>query len=222
MLEDPWLADRLQQSAFTVEDSDSTKDLALVGPGFYQAKVCAGDMRRVDDLEGAGFRVVDVNITLTRLAAPMVGEPACTVAPARPDEQRSPLLEMAARDYTVSRFHLDPRVPDAVAIAIKRDWLAAYLDEKRGDELLVAEIGGRPVGFLAVMASSDGQRVIDLIAVASDARAAGVGRALVGHLAEYGTRIDVGTQISNVSALRFYESLGFRAQQARYVLHRHV
>lgn len=221
MIEDRWLAHRLGRPAFTVEAGDEAQDFVGAGPGFYQAKVEAANVRRVNELEAAGFRVVDVNVTLTRPAASLSGEPACSVVPARA-HQRGALLEMAANDYTVSRFHLDPRMPAAVASAIKRDWVAAYLDGDRGEELLVAELEDRPIGFLAALASPDGHRVIDLIAVASNARCAGAGRTLVGRLAAYGAPIDVGTQISNVAALRFYERLNFRVRQARYVLHRHA
>ena len=65
-------------------------------------------------------------------------------------------------------------------------------------------------------------RVIDLIAVHPSARRSGAGRALVTHLLATSDRpVEAGTQVANVPALGFYGELGFRAVEARYVLHRH-
>jgi hypothetical protein len=35
-------------------------------------------------------------------------------------------------------------------------------------------------------------------------------------------RLRVGTQISNIRAMRLYESIGFRAAETSYVLHAHI
>jgi dTDP-4-amino-4,6-dideoxy-D-galactose acyltransferase len=87
--------------------------------------------------------------------------------------------------------------------------------------VLVVRVDGKPSGFLAVLRSDDAH-VIDLIAIAAEARGRGAGRALVAHLlATSPQRVDVGTQIANVGALRFYERLGFEVTETRYVLHCH-
>ena len=79
--------------------------------------------------------------------------------------------------------------------------------------MLAASVDDAPAGFLAVLAG-EGTRVIDLVAVAADRRGAGLGAALVRRFltlcAEAGARAEVGSQVSNVGALRLYEELGFR------------
>lgn len=220
MRSDPWLAERLGRPAFTVEEGDAP-DAAAPKSAFLQTRVPAADVERVGGLERAGWSVVDVTVTLAR--EPGV-EPRAGVwsigAPAAGD--RDGLLGIARDDYDVSRFHLDPQIPDTMAGRIKRDWLAACLDGERGDRVLVAAGDDGPAGFLAVLRTPATQ-VIDLIAVRAAARGTGAGRALVSHLlAESGETVEVGTQIANVNALRFYESLGFRARESRYVLHRHT
>lgn len=197
------------------------------GPASYQVKVDAKRVADVAMLERSGFTVVDVNLTLARsvAGAALASAAGVEVRDARPADADE-VLRIAARDLRVSRFHLDPEVPDRVASAIKRDWVGAYLDGARGERLLVAVSDGRPAGFLAVLAAG-AARVIDLIAVGEGTRGTGAGRALVARFLELAAaagaeRAEVGTQVGNVGALRFYEELGFRASGARFVLHRHV
>lgn len=224
MEEDPWLAERLGCAAWWVPPHTPAGELrehaAAHAPAFYQAKVDARDVAAVRELSAAGMTVVDLNLTLSRAPDPSLAPPA-GVGEAAPADAAD-LLEIATRHYDVSRFHMDPEIPAEAAARIKRDWVRAYLDGERGNRLLVAERDGRAAGFLAELADGE-RRVIDLIAVRADARGAGLGRALVTEVVRSSPgRVDVGTQAANVGALRFYESLGFRAAHARYVLHLHA
>lgn len=213
MREDAWLAARLGTPCFTVESDDAPPSLA--GEGFWQAKVDCSDVARVGALEEAGFRVVDVNVTLRREAAePPAAQAGIVVADAQ-GEDREAVLEIAEHHYDVSRFHLDPHVADDRARLVKRDWAAAVLDGERGERMLVARREGAVAGFLATLAGP----VIDLVAVRTELRGAGIGRALVAALGN--GAIEVGTQGWNTAAIRFYEHLGFRTVSTRYVLHGH-
>lgn len=226
MREDHWLGERLGAVALTWEPGDDPTVLVAEArrrsPAFAQARVPCSDVATAGALESAGFRVLDVSITLRRPAGGEAPGGACEVADARP-EQRASLLAIASGHYRVSRFHMDPLIAPAIADQIKRDWLAAHLDGERGVRLLVASVASRPVGFLGVLAPERGVHVIDLIAVHADARGAGVGEALVRTLlAAPGQRVDVGTQAANTRAIRFYERLGFQTVETRYVLHLHA
>src|SRR5687767_5640622 len=139
MREDRWLAERLGRPVYWIEPGDDVSRLS--GPAMYQAKVDADRVEEVSALERAGFSVVDVNLTLAR-APGVVDAPDVAVEEARPDHADD-VLRIAEQDYRVSRFHMDPDVPDEVARRIKRDWVQAYLDGERGERLLVAERGGR-------------------------------------------------------------------------------
>lgn len=217
MREDPWLAERLGRRVITLEDGDAPD---VTDAGFFQTRVATSDVARVAALERAGWSVVDVTVTLSRDPGIEPCSPAWSVGPPAAGD-REVLLAIARDDYDVSRFHLDPWFPDAIARRIKQDWLAACLDGERGDRVLVVAGDDGPEGFLAVMRRPAAQ-VIDLVAVRAAARGTGAGRALVAHLlAESAETIEVGTQIANVAALRFYEALGFRARETRYVLHCH-
>lgn len=222
MREDVWLGERLGCAAWTVDVGDAIEDVRTHGRGFFQARVAADDVARVGSLERAGFAAIDVNITFRREPAPVAAGTAGGGVRDGLPEDRDAVVAIAEHDYSVSRFHLDPEIPDAVARAIKRDWVDNFFRGARGDRLLVADREGQVIGFLLVLDGTDAS-VIDLIAVATEARGHGAGTALVCALAE--SRPDrpvvAGTQVSNVGALRFYERLGFTVQQTQFILHRH-
>lgn len=224
MVEDPWLAERLGRSVLTFEAGDLPDQVASAtaqrAPALAQAKVDCADVRTTVALQDAGFRVVDVNVTLSR---PAGGGGTDLDVDEATEVDRDAVLEIAGNHYGVSRFHRDAAIPDELADAIKRDWAAALLDGRRGDRLLVVRRAQRAVGFLGALAPSPGVRVIDLVAVHSAERRSGVGRTLVEALlvSGYG-RVDVGTQIANTDSLRFYERLGFTIRDTRYVLHLHT
>jgi len=224
VVEDAWLAERLGRPVLTFEAGDDPAQVARAAaaraPAFAQAKIATAEVATAAALQDAGFRVVDVNVKLSRRAG---GCDAPEAVGSATEADREAVLDIAERHYDVSRFHRDAAIPTAVANAIKRDWAAAYLDGRRGERLLVVRRDRRTVGFLAVLAPSAGLRVIDLVAVHPDARGSGAGRALVGALLASGDgRVDVGTQIANTGALRFYERLGFLVGETRYVLHLHA
>ena len=68
--------------------------------------------------------------------------------------------------------------------------------------------------------------IIDLVGVDADHQGQGAGRALsrmfIDQWRGRADRLRVGTQISNIPAMRLYESIGFRATETAYVLHAHV
>jgi ribosomal protein S18 acetylase RimI-like enzyme len=183
------------------------------------SRVPAEDVAAAEELVDAGFRVVDVNVTLEREGGE--GLSGTSVAPATAD-QHDALLEVAGSCFRYSRFHLDPRIPAQLAHRVKREWVRSYVEGRRGIELLAAGTDG----FLAALEAPDGARVIDLVGVASAARGRGLGESLVGAFAQRhggdGRTLRVGTQVANVPSLRLYEKLGFRIVSASYVLHRHV
>lgn len=219
MREDPWLAERLGCPVMTVEAGDDPA-VSADTQTFFQSRVPTSDVPRVSALERAGWSVIDVTVTLRR--DPGIDGAGGSWAVGPPGaEDREALLAIAETDYDVSRFHLDPQIPSATACRIKRDWLAACLDGERGDHVLVASTEAGPAGFLAVLRTPTAL-VIDLIAVREEARGMGAGRALVAHLLRASEHaVEVGTQVANVGALRFYEALGFQTRETRYVLHRH-
>lgn len=142
----------------------------------------------------------------------------------RPDDV--PALSAIARvSHRGTRFYSDPNFPrgrcdDLYAVWIERS-SAGW-----ADVVLVAEHEGEPAGYVSChVDGAGGAGSIGLIAVAATARRLGLGRALVdGAVAWCGERgvdqVSVVTQGRSVSALRLYESCGFRIESVGLWFHK--
>lgn len=218
---DSWLSDVLGFDAFTAATATPQRPVGE-GRTLTTYKVPVADVSAIAVAVAAGFRVVDVNVTLERMGEGDRDARAGTAAPATPD-QHAALLQVAGTCFRYSRFHLDAMLPRELADRVKREWLRSYVEGRRGIELL-ADNGA--TGFLAVLEAADGARVIDLVGVAAESQGRGVGESLVAtFIARHGAGgrlLRVGTQVANVPSLRLYEKLGFRVASSSYVLHRHT
>jgi ribosomal protein S18 acetylase RimI-like enzyme len=241
---DSWLAGILGQDVYRIcwssspfETRDSAQELrdALATTqnpsAFYYAKVPTQAVEQVRVLCSVGFFVVDVNLTYERLPqrdpdlVPRAGIVVLDLRPAIHAE----VLDIARRCFTYSRFHLDPFLTWDQANQIKTEWVRNYILGRRGEQLLVAESDGVPVGFLAVLRTEvmgRSCRVIDLIGVSAAHHGRGVGESLINHFIQVSTGecalLRVGTQVANIAAARLYERCGFRLAESAYVLHAHV
>lgn len=242
--EDRWLTGVFGHGAFKVETVSGQSAEPLVellaahekgrAEALYYAKVGAEDVRLLGRFLEAGFRVVDVNVTFgldpARVARskPASRPKACTIRTATPGDAQG-VLAIAASCFQYSRFHLDPQISRKTADLSRREWIANYIQKKRGDALYAAIVKGRPAGFLAVLSTlASGRRtaMIDLIGVDRSQQGRGVGEALVRFFIQrYKTRCDelqVGTQVANIPSMRLYEKCGFSVVKTAYVLHKHV
>ena len=238
---DRWLASIFGYEVFKVslraQGEDEMRDLSAASlfaddrPAFYYAKVPANRVSQVRDLTRLGFNVIDVNVTFERKPARLTNlltRPSIMVRDILPDEHED-VLGIAASCFVYSRFHLDPQLPNRLANDVKRAWVDSYFHRHRGERFLVAELAGRPVGFLAVLSTTlNGQRVrvIDLMGVEKAYQGHGVGRSLVDFFiddsAEQADSLKAGTQVANIPSMCLYEQCGFCVADTAYVLHAHL
>ena len=206
---------------------------AANAPCFFYTKVPTRDVGALQNATQAGFSVVDVNVTFDWQATEQteiednVSGDGLSIAVSTPDDARA-IEDIAARCFTYSRFHLDPKISVGVANDIKRVW-ARNASAGRAAEVYVARQNGHVGGFLAVLETkspSGSIAIIDLVGVDAKYQGKGAGRALsqmfIDRWKTRASRLRVGTQISNIPAMRLYESLGFRVTETSYVLHAHM
>lgn len=231
---DAWLSEVFGYDVFklNIENDESidsknvfTKD-SLPSHAFCYAKVPVTSVSQVGSLTNAGFRVIDVNVTFERKSEDISSANSNIIIRDVRHEDEAEVLEIAESSFVYSRFHLDPSVSKELANKIKREWIANYISKQRGERLLVAEVDGKPAGFLALLVTNEKVGVIDLIGVDKNMQAQGIGKRLVQFhindaVKKYSSLL-VGTQIANIPSMRLYQNCGYNISNSTYVLHAHV
>jgi dTDP-4-amino-4,6-dideoxy-D-galactose acyltransferase len=241
---DEWLSDVLRISSWKVLGMEAGTSLAEIRaglldhagqePAFFSARIPTRDVASVTNATRAGFSVVDVNVTFDwdnvangALGNCVTGNSNMTIETAGAGDAAA-IEEVAGHCFAFSRFHLDPAIGLDRANEVKRQW-ARNACRGRASAVYVARQQSDVAGFLAVLESESAgckDAIIDLIGVDKCHQGRGAGRALssmfVGQWRERADRLRVGTQISNIPAMRLYESIGFRVTETSYVLHVHV
>jgi dTDP-4-amino-4,6-dideoxy-D-galactose acyltransferase len=209
----------------------SLADADRDGYRYLITRVDAGDVATVQHLEAAGFRIVDAILSqYLRVAEAHAPPPSPGVSiRAVKVEDGDALARTADESFTQSRFHCDPFVGLARARALYRMW-ASNLARGLNDLTLIAEVDGDMVGFLSVKsvpcapeAYGFGIGRIELVAVKESHRGRGVVRALTARLVELApgrgwALLGIGTQASNVRAIRAYQRVGFTPGDSIFTL----
>lgn len=176
-------------------------------------------------LERAGFLLADIRVTLARSVARGDGDVDAAQSAVRSAraEDVSPLAEIASQNHTGTRFTADPYFRPH-AERFYRTWVERSVDGF-ADELLVAEHGARPVGYLSLKMEAAGVGAISLIGVAESARRLGIGASLINHglvwcARQDATEVRVVTQGRNIAAQRLFQRGGFRTRSVELWFHR--
>jgi GNAT superfamily N-acetyltransferase len=170
--------------------------------------------------EDAGFRLMDVRVGLARRTAAAARDER--IRAFRPDDL--PALRAIARtSHAATRFYSDPRFPRERCDDLYDAWIVRSA-EGWAEEVLVAENGGRPAGYLSLHADAE-RASIGLFAVAEEARGNGLGAALVDAAIGWGAERGLGeiavvTQGRSAAALRVYERNGFAVESLGFWFHR--
>jgi len=216
MKRDNWLSKLIGKDVYNWESNDYGK---LSGKGLFCSKV---DINNDPNLwYEMGFNHITTEITFERM--PVVYPVILPTEDPLP-EYHEQILALAETGFSQDRFHKDPDMPFQIANKIKKEWIRSYLNNKRGESLLVSvSHDGRVRGFLAPMIK-DSFAIIDLIAVHEDFRKQGIGEGLVRTFMTryYNHKYRVGTQLENIASIRMYEKCGFRMVSAKYVFHKHM
>lgn len=121
------------------------------------------------------------------------------------------LLKISGSVFAVTRYYHDPIIPKNKADKVYQKWVTNSLNEKSSKMVLVWEENKKILGLTTL----DKKGQIILVGVSEKAWGKGIGRELIkGALNKFRElkreRVVVETQITNIPALRLYQSLGFK------------
>ncbi|MCX7800715.1 MAG: GNAT family N-acetyltransferase [Fimbriimonadales bacterium] len=192
-----------------------------IGWRHLAVRVPDGRPALAQSLERAGFFWVDATVVFERSLVGFAAEADPQIAPAAEGQLRR-LQAIARGAFAQSRYQTDPHLPPEGARRLTDAWVA-NLWAGRADLVLVAD-PVHPVGFVACLFDPARRSAqIDLIAVAEEGRGRGVGRRLVleacRHYSGRADRLEVGTQLANLGAVRLYEACGCRLARSALTFH---
>ncbi len=163
----------------------------------------------VSAAEDAGFRLVEPRLIMTYRAGTAGARADVPVREGGPEDLPA-LRELAQRTPYVSRFAFDPRFAPRAA-----EYFSVWIE--RADSILVAERGGRVLGYITCRLPDSGvDSWFGIVAVDDRARERGVGTALLGAgsdwlLSRGMETVSVAIAARNIATLRYVERFGFMA-----------
>ena len=193
--------------------------------GFHQLlrRVDAADLPAAWALEGAGFELVDIPVTLAlKMQGSRQARPCddVIVRPATAADAKC-CIELLAGEWWGGRYDNDPHYARDGVRSLRAKWLENDF-AGRAQLFLVGEIEGKLAGYMAALfdaASRTGR--LDLVATVPQFRRRGVASAILEHLiAWFSERADlltVPTQASNYPAVQLYQRAGFVLQRSELV-----
>ena len=231
LISDVWLADILRKPVYKLNvDRNVSKPVLenslkeLPSSVFVYTKVYTADVMLTTMLERLGFHLVDTNVVFKKAAcnhAEFFGR--CHLRFAKPQDEEE-VVHLAQRAFVYSRFHLDLNIGKDTADEIKSQWAKNFFHQQRGDQMIVAVMDERIVGFMQLLYGKDKILTIDLIGVDENHRRQGIARDMISYSEmncpgfEF---IRAGTQVANAPSIALYEKMGFRLEYSQYVFHYH-
>lgn len=198
--------------------------LALFRSGFTVviARLAVENMTESSSLEAAGFAIRDVRVHLSLMRGEF--HPSETVEGVSivgyERRHKESLRRISSRSFWSDHYHADPEFDRDKVDQMYSLWIDKGVRERY--VIRVAILRGRVVGFLAGKAVADGF-YIELVAVDEAFRRKGIASALLADLLssmkDDQRTASIGVQLANISALRLYEKMGFRAQSAEFTFH---
>jgi|SRR5882672_1788975 len=202
---------------------------AKTSVGLVVTRIPADDVALLHALEDQDFLVLVPMVTLgsTVRRKVEVALPSGIRLSSIEAAQIHQVENISAKAFLWGRFTVDSRVPAEGAEQIHRAWTRNCCLGTHAKHVLVVRNKDEILGFIALkfhMAGTVQVGSIELMATAETSRGMGIGRALVqagrNWLADTVEYVVVRTELSNIPALRLYESLGFRVLNSSLYLSR--
>lgn len=173
--------------------------------------------------ETANFHLTDIRITFARNLTNYQKSENPSVRRAKPDDIER-LKEIAEVNHRDSRFYYDGNFPSEKCDELFSIWIE---NSFRGfaDAIFVTESdSGKPTGYITGSINKQGEGIIGLVGVSSEAQGKGVGKSLISAVLDWFkdnnvNNVSVATQGRNVEAQRFYQKNGFTTKSMKIWYH---
>jgi len=207
-----------------VKDAATSRGLSVIF-----ARIALNDQQTIHSLEKEGAIPADVLLTfyinLKGELAPVRSSSFVKIVEANERDEQV-LMEIARKIFKLDQFHMDPYLPRDKCDELYAKWVSSCVNGLV-DTVLVARKAGKPIGFITCKVEDivDGYSygIIDMVGVKKEHESKGIGSLLIAKALEWFSNctksVYVGTQAANISAVRFYEKVGFRQIHSEATLH---
>lgn len=238
IIRDIWLEKILKKKVYKLVLDDNflkkTKDkkskeykdifeISSIKPVLIYSKIPTSSINKVKFLEKWDFNLIDTNIIFEKRVNLNNKKNSKYEIRFSTLKDEKKVKELSKKSFKFSRFHLDEKIPNKLADEIKYRWTENFFKGKRGDKMIVTIDENDIVGFLLLVEKKN-NLIIDLIALDEKYYGKKIAEDMI-TFAENNikniNKIIVGTQISNIPSIRFYEKCGFRKIESNYVFHYH-
>ena len=139
-------------------------------------------------------------------------------------QEKIKVVNIAYKNFKYSRFHLDERLSFEKSNLIKKKTLQNYFLGLRGDKLIVQLNRKEVSGFCLLIFKNSKIAIIDLICIDKNFVKKGLASDLLLYTVNYlkklkKEKIIVGTQESNLAAIRLYNAAKFNLKNKTYLYH---
>jgi ribosomal protein S18 acetylase RimI-like enzyme len=203
------------------------RTLELAGYQNYQFLFCPFDVCHNEiaaSISGLGATIGDILVTFSTPCTSEVKKRKLKylVTEASLDDLPG-ITRIAHKAFSNSRFLQDPHFDRVRAEQFYPSWLRESFSNS--EKILVIKEDQQVLGFISLKPESKTQTlIIRLIAVDDSRQGEGIGQTLIDQAMNIAveqkfSRIQVGTQLTNYSAIKLYEKNSFRVMNAKYRYH---
>jgi ribosomal protein S18 acetylase RimI-like enzyme len=194
------------------------------------ARCSTRDLGTVQEMEAAGFQIMDtlVYYQLDVANGPIPSYNSCARIRSFTAEDTAQIEKIAAAAFAgySGHYHADTRLDRSKCDEGYVSWAVRSCTSKQvADEVLVAELDGRVIGFATLRWNCTTEGEILLFGIAPEAQRRGIGRSLLQTAAERSCRravrkLIISTQLTNISAQTMWCRAGFEPCHSYYTFHK--
>ncbi|MBI5123531.1 GNAT family N-acetyltransferase [Candidatus Roizmanbacteria bacterium] len=199
------------------------QDLKNNGVVYATLRIKANDFLTAQELEKNGFIVVDGIITLEKNLEEVITDSFLNIRSAKTSDL-SQLISIGATVFIGrSRYYHDSMISENKANDIYSKWVENSVKKIVADDVLIWEHNKKILGLISLQ--KKGQ--IPLVGVIREAKGRGIGKELLSAACAVFRKWDlkkvtIETQITNIPALRLYQSSGFKIVDSYLTFRWHV
>ena len=216
---DKFLTKIFKKNCYTIKGNLKSK-IVLKRKSFYQYKVRRINKNQSKILKDKKFNLIETSLVFfgkyrIRKISNNVQAESLT---------KKVKLSTELFKFEKSRFFKDKKISKKLAINFKKNWINNFFKGERGSKLYIIKKKGVILGFLLMIIKKD-TAFIDLINIKKKYRNKGYAKELINQSFTNNKKIKflkAGTQQKNISAIKFYKSIGLKLKEKYLVFHLHT